>query len=237
MKAVLLAAGLGTRLQPLTNTTPKCLVPIHGKPLLQIWLERLTAAGFGPFLVNTHYLPEQVEGFVAESPLRDRVTLVYEPELLGTAGTLIKNLDFFQGDGGVLIHADNYCLADLAAFRQAHLNRPGNCVMTMMVFRTDNPSSCGIVETDERGVVAGFHEKVENPPGTLANGAVYALSQEFLAEIGTAAWASDIRDFSTEVLYQFVDRIYTYQTNEVFLDIGTPYNYEKANLRSLCETY
>ena len=52
MRAMLLAAGLGTRLQPITDTIPKCLVPINGKPLLQIWLERLTKAGIGPFLIN-----------------------------------------------------------------------------------------------------------------------------------------------------------------------------------------
>ncbi|MBT6543216.1 MAG: NTP transferase domain-containing protein, partial [Rhodobacteraceae bacterium] len=115
MRALLLAAGLGTRLRPLTNTTPKCLVPIKGQPLLGIWLERLTQAGIGQFLVNTHYLAEQVEVFIQASPYRDQVTLVNELELHGTAGTLIANLDFFQGEDGLLIHADNYCLADIIA--------------------------------------------------------------------------------------------------------------------------
>ena len=91
MRAILLAAGYGTRLRPLTNTIPKCLVPIKGVPLLQIWLERLTNAGIGPFLINTHYLPKEVEGFAESSRYRDQVTLVHEPELLGTAGTLIAN--------------------------------------------------------------------------------------------------------------------------------------------------
>mgnify|MGYP003956646267 CR=1 FL=1 len=64
MRAMLLAAGLGTRLQPITDKIPKCLVPIKGKPLLQIWLERLAQVGIGPFLINTHYLAEQVEAFI-----------------------------------------------------------------------------------------------------------------------------------------------------------------------------
>ena len=63
MRAILLAAGYGTRLRPLTNKIPKCLVSIKGKPLLQIWLEQLTAAGIGPFLINTHYLADQVVDF------------------------------------------------------------------------------------------------------------------------------------------------------------------------------
>ncbi len=227
MKAILLAAGLGTRLRPLTDTIPKCMVPIKGKPLLGIWLERLTNAGIGPFLVNTHYLAEQVESFIQASAYQERVRLVHEKELLGTAGTLIENLDFFQESDGMLIHADNYCLADLSAFEQAHLQRPTECVMTMMTFRTDTPSACGIVELNEQGVVVGFHEKVLNPPGNLANGAVYILSAELLERMGQELQA--VKDFSTEVLQQLVGRIYTYESKEIFIDIGTIKSYEKAS--------
>jgi len=222
MRALLLAAGFGTRLRPLTDTIPKCLVPIKGKPLLGIWLERLTQAGIGPFLVNTHYLPEQVRSFVASTPYP--VTLVHEDRLLGTAGTLNANLGFFAGQDGLLIHADNYCLADFRAFVRAHQQRPPGCLMTMMTFRTDTPSSCGIVELDARGVVVGFHEKVANPPGNLASGAVYLLSTELLHSMDPAA-----TDFVTEVVPRLIGRIFTYETRAFFLDIGTPEAYDKAN--------
>ncbi len=229
MRALLLAAGCGTRLRPLTNTIPKCLVTIKGKPLLEIWLERLTKAGIGPFLINTHYLAEQVDVFVKDSPYRDQVALDYEQTLLGTAGTLINNLDFFQGEDGMLIHADNYCLADLAEFVDAHCNRPSDCVLTMMTFRTDTPSTCGIVELDSRGVMVGFHEKITHPPGNLANGAVYILSAALLERMATDLHR--VKDFSTEVLNHCVGHIYTYETSELFMDIGTPANYKKANNR------
>lgn len=227
MRAILLAAGLGTRLKPITNNTPKCLVPINGTPLLQIWLERLTAAGIGPFLINTHYLADKVTAFVEESLFRKKIQITFEDHLLGTAGTLIKNLDFFQGEGGLLIHADNYCLADFSAFERAHNNRPLGCLMTMMTFRTDDPSSCGVVEVDESGVVVGFHEKVEHPPGNLANGAIYIISPELLEIIETDL--NYVRDFSTEFLHRFKGYIFTHEISEVFLDVGTPYRYEKAN--------
>jgi mannose-1-phosphate guanylyltransferase len=227
MRALLLAAGLGTRLRPITDTTPKCLVPISGTPLLQIWLERLTEAGIGPFLINTHYLAEQVSAFVEESHFQKKIQLVHEKDLRGTAGTLIENLDFFQGEDALLIHADNYCLADFDAFQIAHLNRPLGCLMTMLTFRTDDPSSCGIVELDDRGVVVGFHEKVDNPPGNLANGAIYILSAELLEKIG--ADLNYITDFSTEVLHRFKGHIFSHETSDVFLDVGTPDRYEKAN--------
>jgi mannose-1-phosphate guanylyltransferase len=204
------------------------MVPIKGQPLLEIWLERLTKAGIGPFLVNTHYLAEQVESFIKASPHQEQVRLVHEQELLGTAGTLIENLDFFQGGDGMLIHADNYCLADLSAFGQAHLQRPMECVMTMMTFRTDTPSDCGIVELNEQGVVVGFHEKAHNPPGNLANGAVYILSADFLEWVRKEL--CEVNDFSLEVLPQLLGRIYTYETKEIFMDIGTIEAYKKASM-------
>jgi len=96
VRVLLLAAGFGTRLRPLTDTVPKCLVPVKGIPLLEIWLNRLTDSGFGPFLINTHYLAKQVQAFVANSSLRDQIKLVNEPNLLGTAGTLNRNIDFLR---------------------------------------------------------------------------------------------------------------------------------------------
>ena len=227
MRAMLLAAGLGTRLRPLTDSIPKCLVPIKSQPLLGIWLDRLTDADIGPFLVNTHHLADQVDTFIANSPHKDQVKLVYEQKLLGTAGTLISNLDFFQGQDGLLIHADNYCLADFPAFLQAHSSRPSECLMTMMTFRTDSPSSCGIVQLDDNGVVKSFYEKVSKPPGNMANGAVYILSNELLNRLGKDLKTAT--DFSNGILTRLAGRIYAYETLEKFLDIGTPETYKKAN--------
>jgi mannose-1-phosphate guanylyltransferase len=227
MRAILLAAGLGTRLRPLTDSTPKCLVSIKGRPLLEIWLERLILAGIGPLLINTHYLSNRVEEFILSNPLRDQVKLVYEPELMGTAGTLIANLDFFGLEDGMLIHADNYCLADLNGFMRAHQNRPPECLMTMMTFRTPTPSTCGIVEINAKGIVVGFHEKMVNPPGNLANGAIYILSNELLIKLGTTL--NSASDFSTEVIVHLLGRIFSYETTEVFMDIGTPGAYMLAN--------
>lgn len=227
MRAILLAAGFGSRLRPLTDAMPKCLVPINGQPLLDIWLQNLTGAGIGPFLINTHYLAEQVAAYVQASPYKNQVTLVNEQELLGTAGTLIANHGFYHGEDVLMLHADNYCLADFSAFMRAHRQRPAECVMTMMTFCTDNPASCGIVELDQRGVVTKFHEKVASPPGNLANGAIYLLSHELLNHIATEMKSAT--DFSTEIIQQFLGRIYTYQTDQAFIDIGTPAAYKKAN--------
>jgi mannose-1-phosphate guanylyltransferase len=226
MKVILLAAGFGTRLRPITNKIPKCLVPIKGKPLLQIWLENLTKAGLNSFLINTHYLHLVVEKFVLNSEFNSFCSLVYEQDLLGTAGTIIKNLDFSDNEDLLVIHADNYCLQDMKTFIEAHNSRPNGCLMTMMTFRTDNPSTCGIVEIDEHGIVKNFFEKVYNPPSNLANGAVYILSKELLTEIKDRF---DFNDFSTQVIPNYLDKIYSFETNEIFLDIGTLDSYNMAN--------
>lgn len=227
MNAILLAAGFGTRLRPITNNMPKCLVQIRGQVLLDIWLQNLMKAGVESFLINTHYLPVQVETYINQSVYKDKVMLIHEQQLLGTAGTLIANLDFFKGQDGLLIHADNYCLADFKVFFETHLKRPPQCVMTMMTFRADDPSACGIVELNDKGVVVAFHEKVTLPPGNIANGAVYLLSAEFLEQMARELMC--VNDFSTEVLPRFIGRIYTYETKEIFMDIGTPQAYELAN--------
>jgi mannose-1-phosphate guanylyltransferase len=226
MKAILLAAGLGTRLRPITNRIPKCLVPINGVPLLGIWLNSLCKNNIGPYLVNTHYFAEQVEAFITASDFHDSVVLVNETALLGTAGTLKKNIDFFDGNDGMLIHADNYCLANFQEFVTAHRDRPKNCLMTMMTFKTDNPSACGIVELNKDGVVTRFYEKESNPPGNTANGAIYILSKELISQFKTTF--RDAVDFSTDVIPALMGLIYAYETKRPLIDIGTVENYNKV---------
>jgi len=227
MRAILLAAGLGTRLRPLTNTVPKCLLLIKEKPLLEILLKQLKNSDIGPFLINTHYFSKQVEEFIETSGFSDQVVLVHESKLLGTAGTLIANLDFYQDEDGLLMHADNYCLADFDAFVEAHNRRPSGCLMTMMTFSTSVPCLCGIVELDKKGVVIGFHEKVDNPPGNIANGAIYILSKELIGILKTDFTNS--KDFSKEVIPTMIGKIFTYETKNFFIDIGTTDNLRKAN--------
>lgn len=228
MRAILLAAGFGTRLRPLTDSIPKCLVPIRGQPLLEIWLEKLTCANLHPIIVNTHYRSEQVAAYISTSSYRDHVTLVHEPQLLGTAGTLIANLSFYAGQDGLLAHSDNLCRLNLVDLVAAHVRRPPECLLTMLTFRTDNPSACGIVELDNRGVVIGFHEKVTSPPGNLANGAVYVLSAELISQV--LVGLRKPKDFSADILPLLLGRIYTLTTNELFMDVGTPGAYARANL-------
>jgi len=227
MKALLLAGGMGTRLRPITNTLPKCLVPIKGKPLLEIWFDALFGAGITEILINTHYLAEQVENFVLGSNYRSKVKLVHEEILLGTAGTILKNKDFFRGGDGMVIHADNYCLANLGEFIKSHSKRPEKTVMSMLSFTTNNPENCGVLEVDHEGVVIQFHEKKIYGKNKLANGAIYILSEEFLRNIDINFY--DAIDFSYDVIPKLMGRIYSHHTIEKLIDIGTVEAYIKCN--------
>ena len=222
MRAVLLAAGLGTRLRPLTDTIPKCLVPIKGKPLLDIWCDSLLKVGVSQILVNLHYKHQVVEEHIAKAAYRDQVESVFEPELLGTAGTLIANRNFFNSQDGILLHADNYSEANLGQLIKFHNQRPAKCLMTMLAFRTETPQTCGILEVDDQNVLQNMHEKSLQDYGNLANGALYILSSELIASLTTES------DFSTQVIPKLYDRIYVVETNEIYLDIGTPESYALA---------
>src|SRR6266496_1813946 len=98
MKAFLLAAGEGTRLRPITNSIPKCLVPIRRQPLLGIWLELCRESGIDEVLINLHSHGDSVRQFLAEDDCGVRVTLSEEPVLLGSAGTIAANRAWVESD-------------------------------------------------------------------------------------------------------------------------------------------
>lgn len=229
MRALLLAAGLGTRLRPLTETVPKCLVPILGKPLLEYWFDLLFPSGlFDRALVNTSYLPDIVRAHMAASPWRDRVDMIHETELLGTGGTVLANADYFGTEAFMVAHADNLTKFDVAAFVQRHRDRPAGTDITMMTFTTDTPQSCGIIECDDRGIVRKFHEKVANPPGNAANAAVYIFEPsvlDFLRGLGRP-----VIDLSTEVLPHYLGRMCTFHNGVYHRDIGTLDSLAKAQV-------
>ncbi|MEE9910686.1 MAG: nucleotidyltransferase family protein [Deltaproteobacteria bacterium] len=229
MKALLLAAGLGTRLQPLTDSIPKCLVEIDGKPLLAHWITMLYDGGVYPLLVNVHHHADKVTRFIEGSPYHEFVSTVYEERLLGTGGTLLKNQDFFGQDPNeslMLVHADNLSIFDVKAFAACHRSRPANCEITMMTFKTQTPRTCGIVETDERGCVRAFHEKVADPPGDRANGAVYIVTPSIFDYLRSLK--KEFIDFSTDVIPNYIGRIHTFPNDIYHRDIGTMESYQIA---------
>jgi mannose-1-phosphate guanylyltransferase len=226
LKALLAAAGTGTRLRPLTDVLPKCLMPINGKPLLGIWLDMLSAAGVSEIIVNLHHHAALVRDYVARSPYAGMVTLAHEETLLGTAGTLMHHRERLSGGTTFFAHADNLAAFDMARFLDVHRARPRGAVMTMMTFVTDTPELCGIVRLDERGRIAEFHEKSRDAHGNVANAAVYLLEPDIFALIDRLG--SPVVDFTTDVLVKILDRVHTFHNGVYHRDIGTPASLAQA---------
>ena len=99
-------------------------------------------------------------------------------------------------------------------------------VFTHNVFNSRNPEGCGIVEVDMQGIVTSFHEKVQNPPGNRANGAIYVFDSEFVEILSSLKTPPS--DFSTQVLPEIIGKIFTHHTTTNFIDIGTPDNLRAA---------
>ncbi len=228
MKAILLTAGYGSRLRPLTDVLPKCLLPINGRPLLEYWFSTLSKAGVNAILMNLHYLPQIMKEWVRFTEYSSSIKMVYEENLLGTGGTLFHNKDFADNEPIMLVHADNLCSADMKAFIHAHKIRPRGAEITMMTFDTPTPKTCGIVEIDNAGIVRAFHEKVDNPPGNLANAAVYIVEPEVMEFL--ASLKKPVIDFSTEVLPAYPGKIYTFHNTGYHRDIGNPDSYLAAQI-------
>lgn len=234
MRAFLLAGGYGTRLKPLTDHVPKCLVEIQGKPLLGYWLEQLVGIGCKDILINTHYLHEKVEDFVEHSPYSQYVRTVHEPALLGTLGSIRANREFLCDDVNLIAHADNFCLTDWQSFVADFIQRPFEFHMSMMLFETQTPWSCGLVKINEHGILTEFLEKPAeaktNPDafGKLANAAVFLFDQDGIKSIcDTDEEQSDLcRDF----LPHQIGRAMTFLNTNVHIDIGTPKTYELAQM-------
>ena len=115
---------------------------------------------------------------------------------------------------------------DLKDLIASHRNRPKNCLLTMLTFETSNPESCGVVEVDSNNIVQKFYEKHANPPGNIANAAVYLFEEDFMEWLITNY--PQATDFSLHVLPNLLGRIYTFHTKMSYIDIGTKESLDKA---------
>jgi mannose-1-phosphate guanylyltransferase len=225
MKAFLLAAGVGSRLRPLTDTIPKCLVPIQGEPLLEIWFKLLEKFGITQVLVNSHANSAQVREFLRGRFPNHQVTLAEEPELLGSAGTLAANRGWLgSGKSFFVLYADvltNMNLENMLRFHRCHPS-----AATLGVYRVPDPSRCGIAIVDPFGRIERFVEKPTEPPGNLAFAGIM-IGTETLLEVIPRKRPADI---GFDVLPVLAGRMFAYPIPEFLMDIGTIENYRQAQL-------
>lgn len=225
MKAFLLAAGHGSRLRPITDTIPKCMVPIRGVPLLSIWLGLCRRIGIDEVLVNVHSHAAAVSKFLEANSNGVRVRVVAEPQLLGSAGTLRANRDWVGSDELFWVfYADVLNLTDLGGMIRMHRLR--NPVATLGVYEVPDPRSCGIVTMDEEGVIREFVEKPPEPSSNLAFSGLMIGTPDLLKVIPESTPA----DIGFHVLPQLTGRMLGYRIDDYLIDIGTMENYEKAQV-------
>jgi mannose-1-phosphate guanylyltransferase len=223
VKAFLLAAGIGSRLRPITDSVPKCMVLIDDRPMLDIWLDALDRAGVDEVLVNLHHLPDVVRQHLAMRTGPPAVRTFFEPELLGSAGTLAANRQWVAGEEFFLAcYADNLTDFDLRTLIDAHLVH--GAIATLAVFHSERPSAGGVVELDEVGRVIGFTEKPSEPVSDLTNAGIYAFHPSVLDEVDD----TPPKDIGYDLLPRLVGRARAVPVEGYFRDIGTIEAYRLA---------
>ena len=215
-RALLLSAGVGKRLRPLTDSTPKCLVEIAGRPLLDYWYAALASAGIRDVLINTHHLPEAVRDFVREKNRSGfRTVETFEPTLLGSAGTIAVNPGWAdEADDVLIIYTDNFSDLDVSKLLTAH--RSHGDPVTMLLFRALDPRACGIAELDSEGRIIAFEEKPAVPKSDLANAGVYVVTASAWREIAEM----NAFDLGYDVLPRFAGRMRGHVHDGYHRDIG-----------------
>src|SRR5688500_2945850 len=182
MRAMLLAAGLGTRLRPLTFKLPKPLAPVANRPVMEHILELLARHGFGEVIANLSYLPEQIQAHFRDgSGLGLQLSYSFERELLGTAGGVRNVSDFLaggEGDSFLVISGDALTDIDLGAMREFHESHDG--IATLATRRVKDTSEFGVAITDSEGRIQGFQEKPDPSEALsdLANCGIYMFRSE-----------------------------------------------------------
>jgi mannose-1-phosphate guanylyltransferase len=223
MKAFLLAAGQGTRLWPITDTIPKCLVPIRSTPMLQIWMEICRNAGIDEVMINLHTHARIVQHWLDNHRNGIVVRTAQETTLLGSAGTVMAHRDWIGSDPCFwILYADVLTNADLGRMLQAHLK--GRFSATLGLYQVSDPSRCGVVSFDTRMVIREFVEKPAQPQSRWAFSGIMIGTPELLNQIPARCPC----DFGFDVLPGLTGQMLAYPISEYLLDIGTLENYQAA---------
>lgn len=223
MKAFLLAAGNGTRLRPITDRIPKCLVPIRGVPLLAIWFDLCRRYGIDEVLLNLHAQSSGVRDFLATDRSGIHVRLFEEPVLLGSAGTLRANRTWVESEPSFwVIYADVLTNANLARMAEFHQQHDG--VATLGVCPVPDPQRAGIVTLSTGGLIQNFVEKPQNPESNLAFAGIMLARPGLLKSLPGKTPA----DLGHDVLPMLANQIYAHPITEYHRDIGTLESYAVA---------
>lgn len=226
-RAVILCAGEGRRLLPLTATCPKPLLPVGGRPALDYTLELCRFHGLGEIAINLHHCPQAIPGHLGNGSAHGlHIRYSYEEVLLGSAGALEPLRDFLDRPFFVL-YGDVLTNMDLTAIQRTHRRQGG--MGTVALYRVPDPERCGLVELDAAGRLRRFVEKPARPFGNLANAGVYLLEPEVLDYLPSQRPCDFGQDLFPHLLRSGIVLYgYTLSPEEYLIDIGTPENLARA---------
>jgi mannose-1-phosphate guanylyltransferase/mannose-1-phosphate guanylyltransferase/phosphomannomutase len=215
MKAMVLAAGLGTRLKPITFEVPKPMVPVIDRPVMAHTVGLLERQGFDELVANLHYYPETIREYFG-----DRIEYRFEEELLGTAGGVRNVADFFGDDPIVVVSGDALTDLDLRALVERH--RAAGGIATLTVKKVHDTREYGVVLHDADGRITGFQEKPDpaDALSDLGNCGIYCFSPEifdWFPERPFADWAQDVFPALLENDVPF----HIHETGDYWNDVGS----------------
>jgi mannose-1-phosphate guanylyltransferase len=231
MRAMVLAAGLGTRLRPITFDMPKPMVPVLNRPVMEHILRLLAKHGFTETIANLHWFPELIEEHFGDGSSCG-VSLSYsrEEQLLGTSGG-VRNVADFLGDEFLIISGDALTDLDLAAMREFHQSHDG--IATLATKRVTDTSQFGVAITDSEGRISGFQEKPDPSEALsdLANCGIYMFRKEifdFFPAPGTSKAAKEgdpegFADWAMDVFPRLLESdvpFYSHEIDAYWNDIG-----------------
>jgi mannose-1-phosphate guanylyltransferase len=244
MKAMVLAAGLGTRLRPITFAMPKPMVPVLNRPVMEHIVRLLSGHGFGEAIANLHWFPETIEGHFGDgSAFGVELTYSREEALLGTSGG-VRNAAEFLGDSFLVISGDALTDIDLVAMREFHESHDG--IATLATKRVEDTTQFGVAITGADGRIQGFQEKPEPSEALsdLANCGIYMFRSEifdFFPEPGTSKAAGEgdppgFADWAMDVFPALLENdvpFYSHEIDAYWNDIGNLDELRQGNLDAL----
>ena len=228
MKAMILAAGLGTRLRPLTDTIPKPLLPIDGTPLIVWNLLLLRRHGFKDVVINLHYLGSMIEQVLGDgSKFGLRITYSHEPTILGTGGGLKQAEPHFSGEPILVLNADTLVELDLGELRAFHRTR--QAAATLVLRKDPDAVRWGAVDvaTDDRIIRItgkGLQSSVSTEPHMFAG--IHILEPRLLQHVPAGEVSSIIDAYVTAI--EQGETVLGYEFQGYWSDVGTPERYSQA---------
>ncbi len=228
-QAVLLSAGLGTRIRSLFPDIPKVMAPMLGKPLLEWHIEELKKHGVKEFFINLHYLPDVIRNYFGDgSKWEVKITYVLEaPEILGTAGG-VKNFDGTLHGNFFVVYADVFGLIDYSKMAEAFYRHPGAIGITI-VGMNDHPHDSDLVTMDEELKFIKIYPKPnrELPPNFRTMRTTFIFNERILKYIPPKTYYEIDHQLLPDMLSKG-EVFYGYETKDFLKDIGTPERYQEV---------